>query len=238
MSSLPNRCWAVIPAAGIGARMGSEFPKQYLEIAGTTLLEYSLGVLLACDWIDSVVVVLHPQDEYADTMACFGQARVIRAQGGAERMDSVLAGLAALASKAAPEDWVLVHDAARPCLLTADLQRLRDLVLDSSCGAILAEPIVDTVKRSDAAGQVEQTLERSSLWRAQTPQMFRLGELQEALLSARAAGAEVTDEASAMELAGKPVGLVPGSPTNLKVTVPEDLELARWYLERQLNGVI
>ncbi len=131
---------------------------------------------------------------------------------------------------------VLVHDAARPCLLSEDVLRLRDAVLARGEGGILAEAIVDTVKLADDHGRVEATLDRKRLWRAQTPQMFRLGELRAALQAAHGAGEEVTDEASAIELAGLPVQLVAGAATNLKVTVPEDLELARWYLDRQLNG--
>ena len=172
-----ERCWGVIPAAGIGARMGAQQPKQYLEIAGTTLLEYSLGVMLACDWIEQVVVALHPEDQIAPTMACFKDRRVRTVVGGAERMDSVLAGLAAIAEQGASEDWVLVHDAARPCLVSAEVLRLRDSVLTSGQGGILAEPVLDTVKQAGPDGLVEETLDRSRLWRAQTPQMFRLGEL-------------------------------------------------------------
>ena len=231
-----ERCWGVIPAAGIGARMGSQLPKQYLEISGTTLLEYSLGVLLACDWIEQVAVALHPEDQIAPGMACFSDRRVITVVGGAERKDSVLAGLDALLPAADENDWVLVHDAARPCLLSEDVLRLRDAVLATGEGGILAEAIVDTVKLADDRGRVEATLDRKRLWRAQTPQMFRLGELRAALQAAHGAGEEVTDEASAIELAGLPVQLVAGAATNLKVTVPEDLELARWYLDRQLNG--
>ena len=140
------------------------------------------------------------------------------------------AGLAALAGEASPDDWVLVHDAARPCLDVALITRLIDTVTRAGVGGILAEPLVDTLKRADDGGRVVETLDRRNLWRAQTPQMFRLQALSEALASARRAGAQVTDEASAMELAGHPVQLVPGSPRNPKVTVPADLALAQFYL--------
>ncbi|MEM1112626.1 MAG: 2-C-methyl-D-erythritol 4-phosphate cytidylyltransferase [Pseudomonadota bacterium] len=231
-----ERCWGIIPAAGIGARVGGERPKQYQQIAGATLLEYSLGVLLACDWIEQVVVALHPHDRYAGDLACFKKERVATVTGGAERMDSVMAGLAALALRAAENDWVLVHDAARPCLRVEDVQHLCEFVRSSGTGAILAEPVVDTVKRVGPNHRVLETVDRSALWRAQTPQMFRLGELHDALKLAKEQAFTVTDEASAMENAGRSVHLVPGSASNIKVTVAEDLALARWYLEHQLRG--
>ena len=152
--------------------------------------------------------------------------------GGAERSDSVLAALVALGPLAQDRDWVLVHDAARPCLPRAEREALIDAAIAYGVGAILAEPVVDTVKLSDARGRVLKTLDRDSLWRAQTPQMFPLGELRAALKAARDEGLAVTDEASAMELAGLPVQLVKGSSRNLKVTVPADLDLAAWYLSR------
>ena len=232
MSNAPVRCWAVLPAAGIGARMGESLPKQYLEIAGATLLEHSLRALLASDAIAGVTVALHPQDARAAGIGLLHDPRVMTTIGGAQRRDSVLAGLSALSELAGPEDWVLVHDAARPCLSLADLEKLMARVLASGEGAILAEAIVDTVKLDDGQGRIERTLERSALWRAQTPQMFRLGALRQALEEATRLGLEITDEASAMELAGETVQLVAGSSRNLKVTIPADLELAAWYLQQ------
>ncbi len=225
-----GRCWGVVPAAGTGSRMAAALPKQYLRIAGTTLLEYSLNALLRSEQIAGVVVALHPADELAAGLPVFADPRVRRVAGGAQRSDSVLAALAALLALGEPSDWVLVHDAARPCLPPGDLDRLIERVGGSGIGAILAEPIVDTVKEASAAGLVLRTLDRSRLWRAQTPQMFRLGELHAALAGAGAQGRAITDEASAMELAGHPVQLVPGSPRNIKVTLPGDLPLAAWYL--------
>lgn len=210
--------------------MGSEVPKQYLEIAGASLLEHSLGALLACDQIEAVAVALHPQDTQAATVALLANPRVLPVSGGAQRADSVLAGLTALEQQASPDDWVLVHDAARPCLGQEELSRLIEQVQGSGVGGLLAEPITDTVKQAGADARVRQTLDRDSLWRAQTPQMFRLGELHDALARALHEGQAVTDEASAMEMAGYPVQLVRGSPRNLKVTHPADLELAAWYL--------
>lgn len=232
MSSGQARCWAVIPAAGIGARMGAEIPKQYLQVAGATLLEHSVRALLSCEQISGIVVALHAQDAHASTLAVFQDSRVITVTGAEQRSGSVLAGLEGLLAQAAPDDWVLVHDAARPCLGREDVARLIDCVTSRGVGGLLAEPIVDTVKRTGAADLVECTVDRDRLWRAQTPQMFRLQQLRQALVHAQEQGRVVTDEASAMEMEGYPVQLVAGSAGNLKVTVPADLPLAAWYLEQ------
>jgi 2-C-methyl-D-erythritol 4-phosphate cytidylyltransferase len=232
MTGTAVRCSAILPAAGVGSRMGGDLPKQYLTLAGTTLLEHSLRALLDCPRIDVVVVALNPHDVKAGSLPLLRDPRVIRVDGGDERCDSVLAGLDVLAGEAVDTDWVLVHDAARPCVRPADIERLIEAVIAAGTGGILAEPIVDTVKRAGADGLVNETLDRSCLWRAQTPQMFRLLALREALGNAREQGLGVTDEASAMELAGGKVQLVAGSPGNLKVTVPADLPLAEWYLQQ------
>ena len=230
MSSGGGRCWAVVPAAGVGSRMGDGLPKQYLQLAGCTVLEHSLRALLNCQRLAAVVVALHPQDDRAARLPVLSDPRVQRVSGGAERSDSVQAGLTALGARAAPDDWVLVHDAARPCLLGQDIALLIDRVTATGTGGLLAEAIVDTVKQAGADALVERTLDRSRLWRAQTPQMFRLGQLRQALERADREGLAITDEASAMELAGYPVQLVPGPARNLKVTRPADLRLAAWYL--------
>lgn len=230
MNASAPACWGVLPAAGIGSRMASELPKQYLQVAGATLIEHSLRALLDCPELTAVVVALHAEDSRADALAVFNDPRVQRVTGGAQRSDSVLAALDTLLQQAAPEDWVLVHDAARPCLRTTDIARLIACVQASGTGGILAEPIVDTVKQAGNDALVQRTLDRSGLWRAQTPQMFRLGELHHALVQARARNLSITDEASAMELAGFPVQLVAGPSRNLKVTLPADLQLAGWYL--------
>ncbi len=227
---MSDTCWAVVPAAGSGRRMGADRPKQYLEINGTPLLEYSLRALLSHSAISGVTVALQPDDVFASGVAALADRRVTRVDGASERSGSVLSALSALSQHAGENDWVLVHDAARPGLPSEDLDRLIDAVVTSGCGGLLAEPVVDTVKRAGGDARVEETVDRSGLWRAQTPQMFRLGELREALSGALDAGVEITDEASAMEWAGLPVQLVKGSPANLKVTVAEDLALAAWYL--------
>jgi 2-C-methyl-D-erythritol 4-phosphate cytidylyltransferase len=210
--------------------MGAGLPKQYLPLAGATVLEHSLQPLLDCPRLTAVVVALHPADTRAQSLAVLADSRVQRVDGGAQRSDSVRLALEALLARADPQDWVLVHDAARPCLRVADVEALIAAVTAAGTGAILAEPIVDTVKQAAADGLVQRTLDRRGLWRAQTPQMFRLGELHSALCDAARRGLAITDEASAMELAGHPVQLVTGPARNLKVTLPADLQLAQWYL--------
>ncbi len=227
------RCWGVIPAAGVGARMEASRPKQYLEVGGKSLLQHSLDALLAISAVEMVVVALGAGEAPPGGLA---DQRVRLAVGGARRADSVLAALRVLQEFAHEEDWVLVHDAARPCLSPADGERLVARVLSTGTGALLAEPVVDTLKRVDAGGHVLGTVDRSQLWRAQTPQMFRLGELAAALEHALKSGVAITDEASAMEQAGHPVAVVPGASRNLKVTVPEDLVLAAFYLGQPTTG--
>ena len=227
------RCWAVIPAAGVGSRMAADVPKQYLQVAGATVLEHSLNALLRCDFIERVVIAIGPGDERAAELPALADPRVLLVEGGEQRSDSVLAALVALARMASPQDWVLVHDAARPCVAPGDISELARRVIDSGTGGILATPIVDTVKQSDDDKRVLETLSRERLWCAQTPQMFRLGVLRAALEEANSKGLAVTDEASAMELYGETVQLVPGSPENLKVTLPQDLDLAGFYLSER-----
>ena len=217
--------------------MGAQLPKQYLKLAGVTVLEHSLSALLACDFIEKVIVALNPLDETAASIMALRDPRVLLVEGGEARSDSVLAGLAALQGLAAPDDWVLVHDAARPCIATDDISKLAQQVARSGVGGILAVPMVDTVKRAGADRIVEQTLSREELWCAQTPQMFAYELLYSALTSAAQRGLAITDEASAMELRGERVQLVTGSVSNLKVTVPDDLPLAEFYLARKNTDI-
>jgi len=217
--------------------MGGDLPKQYLQVAGATLLEHSLRALLACEQLAGVVVALHATDKRAAALPIFQDLRVQTVTGAEQRSGSVLAGLRHLQSSAAPHDWVLVHDAARPCLQPHDIERLIASVTASGMGAILAEPIVDTVKQASPDARVLRTLDRATLWCAQTPQMFRLDELRRALVQAQERGLAVTDEASAMELAGYPVRLVTASAGNPKVTVAADLPLAAWYLQGRDGSV-
>lgn len=225
-----ERLWAVIPAAGTGSRMGADAPKQYLRIADKTLLEYAAEAILAVTGLGGLVIALHPRDEDFAGLAIARNDKVHTVEGGAERAQSVLAGLEYLADHAAARDWVLVHDAARPCLQPQAVERLRQAVAGHPVGGILARPVTDTVKQADTQGEIARTVPRQGLWLAQTPQMFRYSALRDALLSARDGAANVTDEAMAMELQGHCPLLVEGDPGNLKVTYPQDLALAGWYL--------
>src|SRR5215510_4131961 len=222
------RCVGLIPAAGQGARLGGEMPKQYLELAGRPLLAHAAAALLAHPAVDLAFVVLAPDDERWAThdWSPFGDRLAPLWCGGATRRDSVLNGLIAMANVVDPEDWVLTHDAARPCLAREDVARLIDAVGEDDAGAILAAPLADTLKRADAAGRIVATEPRESLWLAQTPQMFR----HVTLLRALGAAPEATDEASAVEALGLRPKLVAGSARNLKVTYAADLEVAACLL--------
>lgn len=232
MSSLPA-FWCVIPAAGVGSRMRADRPKQYLRLADKTILEHTLNCFLDHPSLLGVMVSLSLDDPYWPSLPCSRDQRVRRAKGGAERADSVLNALLALEVEgAAADDWVLVHDAARPNLSADDLNRLLHSLAEDPVGGLLAVPARDTLKRAGADGRVAETVDRSVMWQAYTPQMFRLGALRQALQQALAAGQPVTDEASAMELAGQAPRLIEGRADNLKVTRPEDLQgLERSWLK-------
>ena len=196
-----NSIWAVVPAAGSGRRLGGEVPKQYREIAGAPLMEHTLRALLESSDIRGIVVALDPSDRRADAIDSLTDVRVQTTPGGVERADSVMAGLELLATEGSEEDWVLVHDAARPCLLLESLTALIEQARQSGEGVILAEPVADTLKQVDEGGQVSGTVDRQSLWRAQTPQLFPLFALRAALGRCLEEGRSVTDEAMAMERA-------------------------------------
>ena len=227
--------WAVVPAAGSGRRMAAEVPKQYLKLNGVPILEHTLRALLACPDIRGVVVVLDPSDRRADAIASLADPRVSRAAGGAERADSVLAGLQAVATEAGAEDWVLVHDAARPCISVGVLRSLISSCTTAGVGTVMAQASVDTLKHVSEDNRVLETLDRQVIWRAQTPQMFKLRELMSALSTALIDDIAITDESMAMELAGYPVSILEGPSTNIKITLPADLEMAEIIL-RRLSG--
>ena len=235
-ASEPN-FWAVIPAGGVGRRMGADKPKQYLKLLERTVIEHSLTPFCDHALIKGVVVVVAEDDDYWPTLALSRHARIMRAAGGKERCHSVLNGLKRVAEFADDKDWALVHDAARPCVTTADIDLLVTGLKDHPVGGILALPVVDTVKQvgqGPGPGQsVEKTLKRERLWRALTPQMFRLGLLRDALAAALADDVLVTDESQALERRGYKPGLAPGGSHNIKVSVAEDLALAEFYLTRQ-----
>ncbi|MDN3639212.1 2-C-methyl-D-erythritol 4-phosphate cytidylyltransferase [Simiduia curdlanivorans] len=231
-ATLSPKIWIVVPAAGIGARMGSALPKQYLPLAGSTVLEQTLSVLLRANYLAEIVVCLHRDDVQFDQLASVNHPKIVKTFGGEERSDSVLCGLTAIADKVAPADWVLVHDAARPCLTVQLLNGFIDTVVAQPHGGILAIPVADTLKQvQPSTRQVIATQDRANLWQAQTPQMFQYPELLLALSSAAQNGQAITDEASAIELLGKTVRIIPGSAENIKVTRPEDLRLANLILQ-------
>lgn len=226
------RHFAVVPAAGVGTRVGAGVPKQYLEVAGVTVLERSLDALCSAPWIDRIVVVSAPGDDRARQLLA-GRSRVeVHATGGATRRDSVLAGLMALEGVARAHDWVLVHDAARPGLTGDSLDTLRAALANDEVGGLLALPVADTVKRADVHGRIAATVSRDGLWLAQTPQMFRFERLHTAL----AAHPHVTDEAAAVEAAGAMPLLVAGERRNFKVTTAEDLRLMTALLAGDAQG--
>lgn len=224
--------WGIVPAAGVGRRMGTEIPKQYLEVRGKPVLQHTVERLLAVPRLQGLVIALGRDDAFWPELDCATDPRIRICEGGRERADSVLAALRFLAAEAAADDWVLVHDAARLCVTVGDIDRLIDAVEHHPTGGILALPSSDTLKRV-RAGTIVDTLDRSQVWRALTPQMFRLGRLRYALEEAARLGLTVTDEASALELQGASPIVVEGRPDNIKITRPEDLPLAAFYLEAQ-----
>lgn len=230
--------WVVVPAAGSGRRFGGELPKQYATIDGRPLLFWTLSRLALVPRISGLLVVLAADDPFWPGWDTICGKPVITAIGGAERADSVLAGLRALPASVSADSFVLVHDAARPCVRIADIDALMNAVGDGD-GGLLAAPVRDTIKRQQQAGagqldaRVAQTVRRDDLWRALTPQMFRRGALSTALAAAGERGAAPTDEAQAMEWTGVAPLLVEGAPDNIKVTTAHDLALARFLLREQ-----
>jgi 2-C-methyl-D-erythritol 4-phosphate cytidylyltransferase len=221
-----DRLWFVIAAAGASSRFGGAVPKPWLRISGRSLLEHGLRALLAAPGIDGGVVVTAPGDGRFRRLPNSLRRRVVAATGGPTRALSVLAGLRALITTE-PADWVLVHDAARPCLPRRDLLGLIAECRRDEIGGLLALPVAETLKQADDLGRCARTVPRERIWRAQTPQMFRHGQLMRALEQALAEGFEATDEAAAIERLGLRPRLVEGSALNIKVTRPADLALVR-----------
>jgi len=233
-SRTPPRYWAVVASAGGSARMGLGKPKQYLMLRGRALLEWSLAPFLDAEGIDGVVVVLARGDTEFARLPIARHPKIITVTGGASRADSVLAGLAAVTAasqRLSGAIYTLIHDAARPCLTVDDIERLRDEATDDN-GGLLALPVTDTLKR-EARDRAVATIDRSELWRGQTPQLFRLDLLRNALELSRTRSPPMDDEAAAMEAAGYKPLLLRGRESNLKVTYPEDLPLAEFWLSRQ-----
>ena len=232
MGQPQNQVVAIIPAAGIGKRMGVNIPKQYLTINDQPILSHTLTAFLSHPQIDRVIVAVGKEDEYFSELDEVSHPKLNKTYGGDERADSVLAALEHSIELGFEDAWALVHDAARPCITATDI----DLLLESRAqfpqGAILAMPVRDTMKRAGKNHQISETVCREQLWHAMTPQMFPLALLLNNLKKALQADANITDEASAMEWAGDSPGLVAGRPDNIKVTHAEDLQLARLYIEQ------
>lgn len=225
--------WVIVPAAGIGARMGSITPKQYLPLGGQTVLGQTLHRLASLPGLSRIVVALHPEDHFWPALALPAGVSVSVCEGGSQRSQSVLNALLSLQGEARDDDWVLVHDAVRPCVRVAEIATLLCEIAGHPCGGLLAVPVSSTLKRRDEAGNVTATLPRENVWQATTPQAFRAGLLRHALEVALLRGAEITDEASALELVGYTPRLVRGSADNIKITYPEDLHLAELILAAQ-----
>lgn len=225
------RLWAVVPAAGSGRRFGGSIPKQYLKIHNQPIMLHSINRLFALP-LSGCVIAISPDDQLAQTLNYQNPLQLHFVAGGAERMDSVLAGLDFLQDRAAADDWVLVHDVARPCIAVNSLIKLHETLSGDNVGGILAISVRDTLKNAQD-GNIVETVSRDHLWQAQTPQMFRFGLLRDALIAAKKQNYQVTDEASAVELAGFSVKIVEGRMDNIKVTFRDDLALAELILQAQ-----
>jgi len=225
--------WAVVPAAGAGRRFGGERPKQYLALGKRPIIAHVIARLAAVRELTGLVAAVAPADPWWDEAAEEFDVPVVRVDGGAERAHSVANALDYLSAVAAGDDLVLVHDAVRPCVSVADIERVIAAARRHPHGALLGAPLGDTLKRVGREGSVEDTVDRSRLWRAFTPQVFPLGRLRAALRNALADGFVVTDEAQAMERTGARPLLVEGSPGNVKITRPEDLVLARAVIDAE-----
>lgn len=228
-----SRFWAVVPAAGIGERMQADRPKQYLPLANKMVIEHSLLRLASHDKIAGIVVAISPTDAWWPTLSLSLDCPLYVVDGGEQRAHSVLNALADLAQRVDDDPWVLVHDAARPCLRLEDMDRMLTMLSDHSVGGILGVTVNDTVKRTGLDNIISETIDRRNLWRAATPQMFHLRLLKRALESALEQQFPVTDEASAIELMGLRPIMIDGHNDNIKITVPQDLALAEWHLQQQ-----
>jgi 2-C-methyl-D-erythritol 4-phosphate cytidylyltransferase len=223
--------WGIVPAAGVGKRMQSDRPKQYLELGGKTVIEQTLLRMLQADVFTGIAVAISNEDPYWPSLGISKHADIVTAPGGKERADSVLSALKAIRTQASDNDWVLVHDAARPCITSTDIHHMIDQLKNDAVGGILAVSSHDTLKNVQD-NHIIGTLDRSHIWRALTPQMFRYGMLKTAL-EAAVGNSAITDEASALELQGLQPKIIEGRPDNIKITRPEDLALAQFYLEQQ-----
>ncbi len=232
MSRPQDQIIAIIPAAGVGKRMGVNIPKQYLTINDKPMLSHTLTAFLEHPRVNKVIVAVGRDDGFFAKLEEASHPKLIKTFGGKERADSVLAALACAEEHGYSDAWVLVHDAARPCVTRDDIDAMLKARTQFPQGAVLAVPVRDTMKRATKENQIAETVCRERLWHAMTPQMFPLDALRRNLKNASAENANITDEASAMEWAGESPGLVSGRPDNIKVTRGEDLRLARLYLDQ------
>jgi 2-C-methyl-D-erythritol 4-phosphate cytidylyltransferase len=220
-----NQYWAIVPAAGTGSRMQANKPKQYLEIFGQPIIALTLGKLISTKRFSKIVVALNESDSYWSSLGLTKSADINTVIGGETRMHSVLAGLHSFANLAKSEDWVLVHDAARPNISVQLIEKLIISLSDDKVGGLLGLPVTDTVKQVSFSGEVEASLLREKIWLAQTPQMFRYGLLRDAIEDALQQGVILTDESSALERMGYRPKMVLGEATNIKVTTMDDLAI-------------
>lgn len=231
MTSKNLRICCIVPAAGIGERMKTNVPKQYLPFRLSTVLDHTLERLLSCARIEKIIVVINKDDSYWPSSGFFKDPRITQVVGGKERSDSVLNGLVVAEETYGEDAWVLVHDAARPCIMASDIDLLIEDAVATDQGTILAAPVHDTVKKVSKSSL--ETLNRKIIFRALTPQMFQLGQLKNAIANASATRKPVTDEAHAVELMGGSIGFVEGRTDNIKITTSSDLSLADYYVEKQ-----
>ena len=231
-----NKVWAVVPAAGIGSRMQADRPKQYLLLNNQPVIVHSLQRLISHPAIEGVVVALSANDPYWPSLNLPSHWPIHTTLGGEHRADSESNALEFLKNLTRQDPWVLVHDAARPCIRHSDIDSMLQQLSDDPVGGILGVPLSETIKRVNTDNTIEATVDRTGLWRASTPQMFRLRGLAEALTQAKQCNINVTDEASAMEFMGLVPKMVAGHADNIKITLPQDLALAALFLQQQNNG--
>lgn len=233
---MKSKVWAVVPAAGIGSRMQADRPKQYLLLNNHPVIFHTLQRLVSHPLIEGIVIALSANDPYWPSLNLPSHWPIHTTLGGDERADSVNNALALLKSLTAEDPWVLVHDAARPCIRHSDIDNMLQELGNDPIGGILGVPLSETVKRVNTDNTIEATVDRTGLWRASTPQMFRLKALTEALTQAKQCNINITDEASAMEFMGLAPKMVAGHADNIKITLPQDLALAALFLQQQETG--
>lgn len=238
--TMRQKIWAIVPAGGIGSRMNSAIPKQYLPLNGCTVIEQTLARLCACDSVNQLLIGIAKNDTYWQQSGFENKKLTAVVEAGAERVNTVENCLRYIEQQGGAEDWALVHDAARPCVRVAEMDALIEAVVGHAEGGILAVALSDTIKRgeqTDTANKILQTVPRDDLWRAMTPQLFKVGDLLSAIQTARARNVLITDEASAMETAGVQPLLIPCSPDNIKITLPQDIQFAQMILQAQEGEV-